>query len=505
MKILLINPPETSLKNNLTFIGLPLGLLYIAAILEKEGKQVKIFDSFIYNEKLIEKNIGDGMKHVGASWKRIKKVIEMNNPDIVGISNHFSSQIENSLKVAQIAKKINKKIKVILGGAHGSSNPQDFFKEKYVDFVIMGEGEFSFSKLIYELEREKLGKKARLNKINNLAYIKNKKIKVNPLKHISNLDELPLPAYHLINMENYLKLIRGGRGRITLETKNDERISMITSRGCPFNCIFCSIHGHMGRKWRAHSSEYVMKHILYLVKNYKINHISFEDDNLTLDIARFERILNGIIKNKIKISWDTPNGIRADTLNFRLLQKMKETGCSSLKIGIESGDQEVINKIVGKALDLKKVVRTASMCHKLDIPLTGFFVIGMPGETKKNIMKTINFAIMLKKKYDMDSVVHIAMPLIGTRMYEISKKKNYLVHDSNPSDFSGIQNLMIKTEEFDPEFLRKARKKYYDIYLKLQFGWLFKNPKKLLRYIMQIKNPQKFFKIFGFVIKYIKK
>ncbi len=501
MKVLLINPPETSVKENLTFVGLPLGLLYIAAILEKEGEKVHIFDSFTYNNKLEEKEIGNGIKHVGASWKRIEKEIQEKKPEIVGISNHLTSQLENTLKVAKIAKKINKKIKIIVGGPHASSNPQDFFKTGDVDFVIMGEGEFAFSKLIKELKN----KKKKFEKINNLVYMHKNKIKINKSKLIQNLDSLPIPAYHLINMKNYLDLIRGGRGRITLETKNDKRISMITSRGCPFNCIFCSIHGHMGRKWRANSAEYVIKHINKLVKEYKINHVSFEDDNLTLNIPRFEKILDGLIKNKIKITWDTPNGIRADNLNLNLLKKMKKTGCSSLKIGIESGDQEVVNKIVGKALDLKKVIKTVSLCKKLDIPLTGFFIIGMPGETKKNIMQTINFAIMLKRKFDMDSVMHIAMPLIGTRMYEISKKNNYLVHDSNPSDFSGTQNLMIKTEEFDPAFLKKARKRYYDKFLKLQIMWLFKNPRKLFRYLLQLKNPRKLFRIFDFIIKYLKK
>lgn len=505
MKVLLINPPETSKKDSLTLIGLPLGLLYIASILEKKGKDVQIFDSITYNKKLEVKEADNEMQHIGASWTRIKKEIIDRKPDIVGISNHFSSQIENTLRTAKIAKEINKKIKVVVGGPHASSSPEDFIKENFIDFVIMAEGEFSFNMLIDELEKEKLGKKTRFEKINNLVYKKNKKIKVNHLKAIESLDGLPLPAYHLINMKNYFEIIKGGLGRITLDTTNDRRISMITSRGCPFNCIFCSIHCHMGRVWRAHSAEYVSEHIKYVVKNYGADHISFEDDNLILETKRFEKILDGIKQNKIKISWDTPNGIRADRLDYNLLKKMKETGCSSLKIGIESGDQDIVNKLVGKALDLKKVVKAGYLCKKVGIPLTGFFIIGLPGETKKNIVRTIDFALMLKRKYDMDSVMHIAMPLVGTRLYEISKKKNYLVQDSNPSDLAGTQNLMIETEEFDTDYLKRMRKRFYNKFIKLQLFWMLKDPRKSLRYLMLIKNPKKFFRIFNYLVNYVTK
>ena len=499
MEILLINPPENSGKDSLTLIGLPLGLLYVAAILEQRGKNVEIFDSITYNKRLQEQDIGKGLKHVGASWKRIEKEIIKKRPDIVGISNHFSSQIENTLKVAEIAKKINKKIKVIVGGPHASSFPEDFFKQNTVDFAITGEGEFAFAKLIDGLENEKKGKKAKFNKINNLVYMNKGKIKVNPLKHIENLDDLPIPAYHLINMDNYFNLIKHGLGRVSLETKNYRRISMITSRGCPFNCTFCSIHCHMGRKWRAHSSEYVIKHILYLVKNYGINHIGFEDDNLTLDITRFERILNGIIKNKIKITWDTPNGIRADMLDYNLLKKMKKMGCSSIKIGVESGDQEVIDKIVGKSLDLKKVIRVSAMCKKLNIPLTAFFIIGFPGETKGNIKRTLNFAYMLKKKYYVDSVITIAMPLVGTRMYDISKKNNYLVRGHNPSEFGSKDGWVIETENFDLDYLKSERKKFYKKIVQLQLLQLIKKPSMVIKYLVFLKNPKNTINILNYL------
>ena len=501
MKILLINPPETATKDSLTLIGLPLGLLHIASILEKNHKNVRIFDSITFSEKLIEKDIGDNMKHIGASWKKIEYVIRKTMPEVIGISNHFSSQIENTFKIAQIAKNIDKKIKVVVGGPHASSNPQDFFEKKCIDFVIRGEGEFSFAELINELKKEKQGKKAQFDKINNLAYIKNQKIRINPSKLILKLDELPLPAYHLINMENYFRLIERGLGRISLEKRNKRKISIITSRGCPFNCIFCSIHGHMGRKWRAYSSEYVIKHVKHLVEKYRVDHISFEDDNLILDTKRFERILDGLKKNNIKTSWDTPNGIRADGLDFELLKKMKKTGCNSIKIGIESGDQDIINRIVRKNLDLKKVVQVAEICKKLEIPLGGFFIMGLPGETKENIQNTLRFAYMLKKKYYVDPVMTIAMPLIGTRMYDICKEKNYLTKGFNPSEFGSKNSLIIETENFDIEYLKKERKKFYKKIIFLQISQILKKPSMILRYTNLLRNPKNIINILNYLIK----
>ncbi len=129
-------------------------------------------------------------------------------------------------------------------------------------------------------------------------------------------------------------------------------ISMVTSRGCPFNCCFCSVHLHMGRGFRAHSANYVLNHIEYVVEKFDVKNIFFEDDNLTLDLARFEAICDGLIAKKIKIGWETPNGVRADCLNLNLLQKMKKSGCKSVFFGVESGDQQILDNVICKSLTL---------------------------------------------------------------------------------------------------------------------------------------------------------
>ncbi len=301
-------------------------------------------------------------------------------------------------------------------------------------------------------------------------------------------------------MENYFKIC-SSLGRIAIGTKNKRGISMITSRGCPYNCIFCSIHCHMGRKWRANSSEYVMKHIQHLVDKFRINHISFEDDNLVIDTERFEKILDGIKKNGRKITWDTPNGIRADRVDFDLLKKMKETGCSSIKIGIESGDQHVLDNIVGKNLKLEDVIEVADACKKLNIPLTGFFIIGYPGEKKADIKRTLDFAYMLKKEYYADSVITIAMPLAGTKMYEISKERNYLARGHNPCEFGSKDSWVIETENFCIEYLKAERNKFYRKIILLQILQTLRKPSILIRYAGILKNPRYSMNILSYLTK----
>jgi len=325
-----------------------------------------------------------------------------------------------------------------------------------VDFAVIGEGEYTMLDILKYHEG-----KLDINNIEGVAYRKNNDIILNPRKKfIENLDDIPFPAYHLVDMETFTnpKKVR------QRSTKHLREISMITSRGCPYNCIFCSIHLHMGKVWRAHSQEYIIKHIEHVIENYGIEHIHFEDDNLTLDTKRFEDIINSIIEKDIKFSWDTPNGIRADRLTIELLKKMKKAGCTNLTIGVESGDQFILDNIIDKHLRLEDVIKTAKMCKALDMPLSAFFVIGFPGEKKENMEKTLQFAAMLEKEYYVKPSVMIATPLYGTRLYKICKEKGYLVKELTSRSLSEGTQIhgtgLIKTEDFTPKEVKKLVKDF---------------------------------------------
>jgi radical SAM superfamily enzyme YgiQ (UPF0313 family) len=205
--------------------------------------------------------------------------------------------------------------------------------------------------------------------------------------------------------------------------------------------------------WRARSPENVIAEIEQLIKDYKIEEILFEDDNMSLDRKRMEKICNLMIKKKIKISWCAPNGLRADTLDENLLRKMKQAGCSEICVAPESGVQEVVNKVVGKNLDLKKVEEAVTLCKKVGIDVGCFFVIGMPGETKENIKQTIEFGRKLRSLGATSCSFFIASPFYGTRLYNLSKEGGYLTKSDGREIEEGFLSLdaMIKTPEFTPE------------------------------------------------------
>jgi len=262
----------------------------------------------------------------------------------------------------------------------------------------------------------------------------------------------------------------------------------------------------MGKIWRAHSVDYVISHIQYLIDNYKIKHVSFEDDNFTLNPKRCENIIDQMLKKKFNISWDTPNGVRADTLNRSLLEKMKKSGCQELIISAESGDQDTLDNIINKDMRLENVVKVAEWCKKLKIRLRSAFIIGLPGETKIKIQKTIDFAFWLYKKFDIKPNLMLATPLFGTKLYNIVVKNNYLVEDINPKSLAAATQArgkgIIKTPEFDPQDLRgfaqqlESRVARLDLVKKLtnpgQFlkslKLFFAKPSRLIFYLKRLKG-----------------
>lgn len=492
MKILLINPPRSYFKESMgaTFC-IPIGLLSVAAVLDKAGHDVHVLDT-LAGAKTEEKG---NLRYFGLTEKEIEEKIRQINPEIIGIGIQFTAQANNALQVAKIVKKVNHKTMVIVGGPDATVRGEALLKEnKSLDICVAGEGERTVLELVNQINKKKS-----LRKIKGIFYRqKNKVLFTGYRPFIENLDELPLPAYHLANMKEYLSPNNrlSGRG----DGKNLREISIVTSRGCPFNCIFCSIHLHMGRKWRANSVEYVLKHIEFLVKKYNVEHIHFEDDNMTFDKKRFEGILDGIIKRKLNFSWDTPNGIRADTLDDRITAKIKKTHCSALMIGVESGDKFVLEKIVDKRLNLGDVINAAKLCKKYNIHLNASFVMGFPGETKQNMLNTINFALMLKRKYDVNGEFLIAAPLYKTRLYDICKKDKLLAKELTPEALSKCEegSSVIKTKDFTPEEVSMLRiyatKKMAEVKLinyarhPLEtLGFVLKNPERVLRFIKRFQ------------------
>jgi anaerobic magnesium-protoporphyrin IX monomethyl ester cyclase len=412
--ILLLRPSLMGQKQSL---GIPLGAMYISSILKQSD----------FDTKIIDYTVEDSVD--------IKKIIKKYDPEIVGVSTTYSLQAINAFKIARKIKKINKDILLVTGG-----NPVTVLPEKFLsvfDVAVRGEGEFSFLKI---------AKSKKFKAIKGISYKKGRKIIHNkPRKFVFDLDQIPFPDYQSIDLEKYFNPFQ----RLNFfEYTPKRKISMITSRGCPFNCFFCSIHLHMGRMFRFHSADYVLRHLELVSQNYNIEHVNFDDDNLTFNKKRFEDILDGMKERKIDMTWDTPNGIRLDTLNRKLLRKMKERGLTRLTVAIESGSQEFIDNVIHKNIKLKNALKIAKICKEENIPISAYFIIGMPGETKKDIEKTLDFALMLLKKYNVIPKLSIALPIPGTKMTEICEKNNY------------FKNGRIETEDFTAEDIDKYYREF---------------------------------------------
>lgn len=281
-----------------------------------------------------------------------------------------------------------------------------------------------------------------------------------------NINSFPLPARDLVDFNKYLvrspRNVRGWRSA-----------SIITSKGCPYDCEFCAVHPVCGYKWRPFSSERVLSEINYLVDNYQINNIEIEDDNFTIKEDRVEEILNGIIEiNKTKqyLSWQALNGLRIDTLNEKLIKLFKDSNCRHLNIALEHGDPDMLVTI-GKRLNLEKVIEVVGYLKKYDIESHVFTIFGYPGETKERFENALKFYSKIKKiAPNIVFKFFIAQPYPNTKLFDRCVKEGYLPHDmysdiSKISSFSTANKIWIETPDFDKKEVlnrkKRLRKKLY--------------------------------------------
>jgi len=393
MKVMLIFPPSKFvLKDKLGITSVPLGLAYLASFIEKDGHKVKIIDS----------------NTLGYRIKDIKEEIEKFNPHLVGVTA-TTSCIYDAYEVAKIIKEVDPGIKVVIGGPHVTFIAKETLKEcPFIDVVVRGEGEETFRELVNFFESSSEDTWS-LEEVKGITFRKdNKIIETDSRSLIKNLDSIPFPAYHLLPMEKY-----------SLEGKRFATI--ITSRGCPFSCIFCSSSRLFGKTWRARSPENVIEEIKLLKNKYGVREIEFLDDTFTLNKKRAEKICELLIKEKLDISWSCSS--RVDTIDESLIEKLKKAGCHTIYVGVESGSQKILN-IIDKGITLPQIEKTINLIKKVNINSFGSFILGIPGETVKTIKKTINFAKKLNPSFVQFS---ICTPYPGTKLFEMAKEKGWLL------------------------------------------------------------------------------
>ena len=385
MKIMLISPPTPSaVKEVLGATGPPLGLAYLASIARLEGHDVAIVDS------LAE----------GICFEELKERIRHFYPDMVGITA-TTSMIPDAYETARIAKEVNPDAVVLIGGPHVTFLPEDTLNEcKYIDIVVRGEGELVFRELL---------RKKDLKEVKGITYRCGNTIKSNPaMPLIQNLDEIPIPAYDLLPMHLY----RFGNLRFG---------TVITSRGCPFNCIFCSSSLQFGKRWRAHSKERVIEELRILHHDYGVREVEFLDDTFTLDRRRAREISKDIVREGLDISWTASS--RVNTFDLETGKEMRRAGAHTIYFGIESGSQKTLD-MIGKGITIEQSISAVKSAKKAKLRTLGSFIIGFPDETEDDIRRTIEFS----KRVGVDlAQFTIATPYPGTKLWEIANKLNLLI------------------------------------------------------------------------------
>lgn len=439
MRILLLNPAFSAPKHAGFGLSFPLGLGYLATALKNAGHDVIGLDAAIGAPP---QTISAGQIHFGFTDTQLRDRIIKHKPDIIGISCFFSSRFPAVLKSARVIKDIDKTIPVIVGGAHPSIMPDNVCAYPEIDFAMIGESEHSLVTFLQAFEKQ-----MDYHSIEGLAFKRDGQVIVNPKTQYENEpDRLGFPDWDTFCLEKYLILNKDrwglGFGRYA---------PLITSRSCPYHCNFCSVHKVMGPKYRARSAEHVLQEIELLVTGYGVNEISFEDDNLTYEKGRFIEICRGIIENKFKIKWHTPNGVHVGSLDDEMIDWASQAGCDSLNLAIESGDEHMRNKVIKKGLSTQKIYEVVRSCRKAGIKVNAYFVIGMPGE----IDHSINNTRKLIKDLRFDNLsIFTATPIPGTRLYDECLTKGYIKPNSIDSDFVSEQATIftqpvIETPQFD--------------------------------------------------------
>lgn len=379
----------------------PLLLAYTASLLEKNDFKVNLIDSPTLN----------------LSEAEVMKNIEKEQPELV-IINVAGVSMKNDLRFANdIKNHVDAHIGVV--GPHISLIPEVIKNYENVEFIVKNEIEYSTLEVAKNFPK--------LSEIKGIIYKQNGKIIENPAREfIKNLDELPFPAYHLLPMKKYSHLL----------FKRKYFTTVLSSRGCPFGCNYCPYPLGFGDVWRGRSPENVIEELKLLQEKYKIKSVLFRDQIFTFNMERAENICDQIVKEGIDIDWRCE--ARIDRLSKELMIKMKKAGCQGIHVGIESGDPQILEKSAKVGLTLEMVEQRFKEANEIDLQLLGFFIIGLPEQTKQSVMKTFDMIRRMKVKRLWFTPI---VPYPGTELYNIATKKGWLSSE-DWSKFTGRDVIM---------------------------------------------------------------
>jgi anaerobic magnesium-protoporphyrin IX monomethyl ester cyclase len=443
--ILLIEPPY-SMEERYGKVGKtggfvpPMGLAALAAYMIKHKYTVDVIDS----------------PTLGYTAKDIMDLVEKYDPKCIGISS-LTPSFKNAVGMAKLLKERFPNKLIIIGGHHATILPKEVIQQNdCFDVLVYGEGELTLHEVMNVLSSVKYNPKkflsnyARLRKINGIVYRQGKStIMTNRRELITDVDELPLPARHLLPMDRYIPLPN--------QYKRRPSVVMLVIRGCPYQCAFCSANIVFGRMIRPRSPKNAVDEIKHVMKEYGAKEISFWDDMLTSNKVWLREFCNRIIDEKLDILWTCY--ARADSVDLETLSLMKKAGCWNIFFGFEAGDQTLLNNI-DKRITLEQIRNVVKWCKKVGIEIRASFMLALPGETPKLALKTIKFAISLNAEYTQFS---ITTPFPGTRLFDIADQYGRL--DKDFSQYNDLKPVFVphgyKDEEEIKKMARLAMRMYY--------------------------------------------
>ncbi len=379
MRIALISPKWTKKASDYP----PLGLAYLAAVLEREGHEVKAFDFGLDPET----PLGEDVQRLVAF-----------DPHLVGIT--AMTIVYHSVLDTAALLKAHLGRPIVIGGPHATLFPEPILNETpVIDYVVRGEGEETILELVRVLES---GDVEDLGAVRGLTYRLHGQPVSNPDRDlIQDLDGLPFPARHLFELQRYGLRTPEGRPMFTV----------LSSRGCPYNCAYC-FKGIVGRTYRQRSPDNIIAELRQVIDRYGVRDFYFVDDLFTLDAKRLAALTEQLIDANLDIRWQCL--ARVDRVNEEILHKMYAAGCRRIHYGIESGNEQIL-KHIGKGFTLEKVRRAVRWTREAGIQTKGYFMLGLPGDTEETMKQTVDLAVSL----DLDEAMFsVTTPFPGTRLWD---------------------------------------------------------------------------------------
>lgn len=445
MKVLLINPYMTVVNRVAGFKPYrawipPLGIGYLKSFTEKNSRhEVHILDCIGQSGGKV--TFIKGNYRIGLTDAEIEERLKKISPAVVGISACFTPNYEDAFHIAELSKRVLPDAKVVLGGSHATIDYQNVIKDPPVDIIVRGDGEETFLELLNSIEKNSyINTKGTVVKTANGVVVNEVRLP------IQDLDSVPFPSYEGMNIDYYYGFDEKNRIKRFL---NEPIGSIMSSRGCHYNCIFCATD-KVFKKFRGRTPKNVIDEIEHLIKKYGVKEVVFHDDCFLASKDRVRGICNEMLERGIKIRWHAGPGMSVWLLDEELLKLMHKAGLYRIALTIESGCEETL-KFIRKNVNLNRAKEIINICNKLGIRVSANFIIGFPYETKEHIEKTRSYIM----DADLDTVsVLLSQPLKGAELFEVYEDEG-LIPEEGPLLNSSIFRTRYSSKYFTADELNK--------------------------------------------------